>query len=775
MLLNACEPTRGRMKSPLLVLCFIIISVIFTWPLILNISTALDNDADAMTGVCALEWLGKNIWTNPSNLFEAPLYFPHRDTLKLGFHTYMVALIFFPLRCLCGDPVAAFNLLYILTLAMDGLAIYLLVYYLTSDSLAGIISGIIFGFCPFRAANFQHIPFMTNYWIVLAFLFIFKSFKTPSIRHGPKLSSLCISLLFYLFQCMSDIITGIYFGIPFFAFIAYRLLASRRQLSWGALGKISICFAILGFCLAILTSPLRSIRSELGAEHIVWDIEGVQELSSPVSSYLATPPGNIIYGRITRGLWLNTRQINFYGAIAYFLAIAGLLSIRKSGKWIIFRIGRWQKKIFPVFTVHLSGNPIVRFFLIIFIVAFLFSLGPSIYLTPGKRLCWGPYMFFGRLIPPIRTLRTLGGLGMVALLSLCILAGFGINRLLDFFKKSNLLGRNLLGTAVILLLMLEYTSYPPTSWGMPFLYVPHSPTGAYQWLMQQADNDPVIELPMPWEPEEVGGAFGLDTAAMYWSICHGRRIVNGQTAFSYPEYKIIVDQMKLFPSRETIDILSFLGVRYVLMQVGRLPRLDWQLELIRQHPEAAYDWVATLSRLDQFGDELVLKARSGADRVYEIIPRRDRYSPAQVEFGKLLPRDGWTVIANANPAEARLAIDGREDTAWSTPYSQTAGTFFQVELGADNEIGSIRMLLRNINECPKNPKIEISSDGDKWQTVSYEGAYLDLIQRLLSDPKEKLFHIAFSPVRARYIRITLTRFDNLYPWSIVELNIHGQD
>lgn len=53
------------------------------------------------------------------------------------------------------------------------------------------------------------------------------------------------------------------------------------------------------------------------------------------------------------------------------------------------------------------------------------------------------------------------------------------------------------------------------------------------------------------------------------------------------------------------------------------------------------------------------------------------------------------------------------------------------------------------------------------------GAYLDFTQRLIADPGEKLFRISFPAVKARYIRMTLTRMDNLYPWTIAELEVYG--
>jgi len=505
--------------------------------------------------------------------------------------------------------------------------------------------------------------------------------------------------------------------------------------------------ALLALCLAAATAPLRAIRKGMGEERVAWDAETVQEICPAISSYLSPSPGNILYGRATAGFSLNARQVNFFGAAAWILAAIGFFAARKTARFL------------PAYMPPLA--------LAICLAAFLLSLGPWICLTPGVKLCPGPSMLVYRFFP---ALRTLGGLGMVVLVYVCVMAGFGVQWLADRLQSARLCRRGVLGAGLLAILTIEYASYPPTTWGEPFYCVPRTPPAVYRWLMAQRDTAPVIELPMPWEPEEIGGALGLDTAAMYWAAFHGRRIVNGQTAFAYPEYKIIADQMKRFPSRETIDILRSLGVRYVVLHVGRLPRLEWQWQLVRAHPEAAYDWRATLDRLDRFGGELALRVKAGGDRLYEILPGPS--APA-IPPGAPLPRHGWTATAYPHPSDASLAIDGREETAWSTRHNQVAGLFFQLDLGRREKIAGIGMILKSANECPKNPRVEISNDGRRWTPVDYGGAYLDFTQRLIADPGEKLFRISFPAVKTRYIRMTLTRMDNLYPWTIAELEVYG--
>lgn len=739
---------QGYMMRLFAILCvFIVLAVGFSWPLPLHLDTALDNDFDTLMFASVLQFFRANVLRHPRDLFDAPFYHPHRQTLPSVFHNYMVGLAYIPLYALTRSPVGSYNILHLLTLALDAFAMYILVRHLTGGELPAIVSGAIFGFCPVRTANFQYTPFVTNYWVVFAILLLFKFSERLSRGGAPGFTLLAGSLALYLVQCLSDMVGGLYLGLAFFPVLAFGLLANLKRLGPGGLARAAAMLALLALCLAAATAPLRAIRKGMGEERVAWDAETVQEICPAISSYLSPSPGNILYGRATAGFSLNARQVNFFGAAAWILAAIGFFAARKTARFL------------PAYMPPLA--------LAICLAAFLLSLGPWICLTPGVKLCPGPSMLVYRFFP---ALRTLGGLGMVVLVYVCVMAGFGVQWLADRLQSARLCRRGVLGAGLLAILTIEYASYPPTTWGEPFYCVPRTPPAVYRWLMAQRDTAPVIELPMPWEPEEIGGALGLDTAAMYWAAFHGRRIVNGQTAFAYPEYKIIADQMKRFPSRETIDILRSLGVRYVVLHVGRLPRLEWQWQLVRAHPEAAYDWRATLDRLDRFGGELALRVKAGGDRLYEILPGPS--APA-IPPGAPLPRHGWTATAYPHPSDASLAINGREETAWSTRHNQVAGLFFQLDLGRREKIAGIGMILKSANECPKNPRVEISNDGRRWTPVDYGGAYLDFTQRLIADPGEKLFRISFPAVKTRYIRMTLTRMDNLYPWTIAELEVYG--
>ena len=266
---------------------------------------------------------------------------------------------------------------------------------------------------------------------------------------------------------------------------------------------------------------------------------------------------------------------------------------------------------------------------------------------------------------------------------------------------------------------------------------------------------------MPWEPDEVaGGSHGLDSMYVYWSLFHGRRLVNGYSSFYPPEYQTVVNQMKLFPSRETIDILRLLGVRYVIVHVDKVPRFQWQRELVGRYPEAGHSWKEAIKRAGEFDGDLVLRAHFGPDYVYEVTEGEPPDRQSRESFREVLPRESWRATATHNDGIAGRALDGDSRTAWSSTGSQRAGIAFEVDLGAVRTLAGMEVETRNVKEYPKNPRIEVSGDGRKWREVDYGEPYLDLIARLLDDPSDTVLRCELPDVKARFVRITATRFEH---------------
>lgn len=123
------------------------------------------------------------------------------------------------------------------------------------------------------------------------------------------------------------------------------------------------------------------------------------------------------------------------------------------------------------------------------------------------------------------------------------------------------------------------------------------------WLRDQAGPGAVLSLPTA--PGTTVDDYEGTTVAMYWQTWHQRPLVNGYSGF-FPERDLqLRNNLRRFPHRETLPVISSSGARYVLIPRDMAPA-TW----ILQQPGAFLRWIL------QFSDE------AGGIDIYEIAPLR---------------------------------------------------------------------------------------------------------------------------------------------------------
>lgn len=108
----------------------------------------------------------------------------------------------------------------------------------------------------------------------------------------------------------------------------------------------------------------------------------------------------------------------------------------------------------------------------------------------------------------------------------------------------------------------------------------------------------------------------------------------------------------------------------------------------------------------------------------------------------ILGLNGCSATASVNAGDAWKVLDGSLDTKWSAS-SQTAGTYIQVDLGSTQQI--CRVTLYQGDNYARNWKIEVSTNGSSWTQVASR-----------SNDHRKTLDEIFSPVNARYVKVTIT-------------------
>ena len=126
-----------------------------------------------------------------------------------------------------------------------------------------------------------------------------------------------------------------------------------------------------------------------------------------------------------------------------------------------------------------------------------------------------------------------------------------------------------------------------------------------------------------------------------------------------------------------------------------------------------------------------------------------------------LDRAGWSTSASSNPSDVNLAIDGDDDTRWTTQEIQESGQEFVINLGASETFDRIVLdVTQSPDDYPRQYEVAVSSDGINW-TIIAEGSGTPGPQTVID----------FVDQTASYIRIRQLGSSPSNWWSIHELNV----
>ena len=146
---------------------------------------------------------------------------------------------------------------------------------------------------------------------------------------------------------------------------------------------------------------------------------------------------------------------------------------------------------------------------------------------------------------------------------------------------------------------------------------------------------------------------------------------------------------------------------------------------------------------------------------------KDRVQPWTVaELRARLPqplpeRAQWKLTASHAEGDCSLALDGKEDSRYTTKVSQTPGMWVKIELPAETTISGLELeCLKSQNDYPRGYTVELSTDGEKWGKPVATGKG--------SGPQTV---IQFASTKAKFIRITQTGEVKGNYWSIHELQV----
>ena len=515
---------------------FSLLAAALTWPQVRDFDWVGDL-GDPLFSIWRLAWVSHQIVRDPLRLFDGNMFHPEPLTLTYSDSMIGTALMSAPLFWMGVHPVFIYNLLFLSGFVFSGVTMFLLVRALTGRTEAALIAGTIFAFYPYRYEHYPHLELQMTMWMPLTLWAMHRTMAAGRLRDG-----LATGLTFAL-----QMLSSLYYGL----FLAVYLvpLGGALWLARGRPRRPLLMLAAGAALAALLVSPV--IYAYTANKAMVGDrgVPAVQFYSAEGPDYLKPHFRSLIYERWSEG-------------------------------------GNPERQLFPrIMPVALSAAalwPPLSVARIAYTLAFVAALDGSFGLNGG----YYPWLY--SYVPPYRGLRVPARFSIFVGLTLAVLAGYGVARMLERWPRR---GKALAGVALGLIVV---EAMPRT----PLERVWRNPPPIYASISGEP-NAVLAEFPMPTAPLD----YFFDTRYLYFSTFHWHPIVNGNSGYFPKSYELLTELEHDFPSDSAVEYLRARGVDYVavhgaFIDPDRFRRIVATLDARQDMPlVVAASWEGSESRL----------------------------------------------------------------------------------------------------------------------------------------------------------------------------------
>jgi hypothetical protein len=659
-----------------------------------------------------------------------------------------------PVVWLTDSAALAYNITFFLSFVVNALAMFALVRWLTGSDAGALAAALAFTFNPYRGSHFAHIQILMTWGMPVALLGLHRYVDDGRSRWLA---------LFGAGWIVTALSNG-YYLVFFAVYVAcWVLWFGTTRTAWPRLRGIAAAGLIASLPLVPVIAKYVEVHRQYG---FVRSLDEIRGYSADVTGLFKVHPEAVVARQVLPAVYdegalfpgfaiLGLGLIGAVGGIGrrpeaarfrwiahvacagtfMFLAatIVALVTDFRITSPIRLSISSPQKPL-TGFLVCLAAwmlvSPRMRavfrmrdaavFYVATAVLMWMFSLGPEVRFAGEKILDTPPYSWL-LLLPGTDGLRVPARFWMLALMSLCVLAGYAV--------AAARRGRTLIATLAAIVLLGE------------------------GWMNLAAAPIPRAAGPEPRSPDAVMltlpiGAIGEESVIEFHAVVGGYRTMNGYSGYTPPH---------AYP----LELGARLHESSVLTQTRELTPLH--VNVLADNSDGNRSWIAA-----QPGAQLV--AEAGGRAMY-LLPKIDERATAAVT-STTLP---FTITrASCGMGWVANISDGSLRTRWDCGPAQP-GQRLEVDLGTIAGISSLGLMLGPYaSDSPRYLVVEVSDDGASWRNV-WSGAPIgDAFRAALRDPAICDVRISFPATRGRLIRLTQTGQPTQWYWSIAELAVYGQ-
>jgi hypothetical protein len=489
------------------------LAVLMTWPLASGLGRlGRTTNMDGLYGIWNVGWVSRTIVSDPRSLFDANIFYPHRNTLAYSEANIVAGLIGIPAWVLTRNAYAAHNSALLFAFASTFFGVWLLARRLSGRGDTAAIAAILFAFCPYFYSHSAHVQLLMAGGMPLSMLALHKLVDAPSLQGGFTLG---VALAAQALACA-------YYGIFTGLMVGYAVLffALRRGL-W-RVREFWIAIVVGALVSGLIVFPFLLPYLELQEGGFVRSLDDARRYSATWQSYLASPshlhqPILIL----ARRLGWRIGEVLFPGVLAIVLGIVGMVICSKRNR--ATAPSRDDRE-----TLMLYGS--------LGVLAFWASFGPPA----------GLYTALYRIVPLFTFLRAPSRFGLLVVFVLSIFTAIALARILSPAR-----GRFVVvGLAILAIAELNVVPFP---WERAL------PVSTNYRVLASMPRAVVAEF--PFYGERI--AFPLHAQYMALSTTHWMPLVNGYSDYIPQDFRDAAFVLDSFPSTDTFKILEKHRVRYV--------------------------------------------------------------------------------------------------------------------------------------------------------------------------------------------------------------------
>jgi hypothetical protein len=524
-------------RNLIFLLIFFLLGIYITFPLIFNLTSVTTGYADELFIAWNHSWNIHSLISNPLNIFNANIYFPYNNSLAYSEPFFTSSIIALLPVIILNSPIAANNILFILSLTLVGFFTYLISFHLTKNNLASFLAGVLIIFSPAYLSELAHIQIMSIFFVIIALILFIKYLQTNNKNF------FYLFLITFILQVYNSFLPGFFILFSTFIIFIFSVRDDRKRLKL-ILSKKNILLILFSVLIIIpVMLPYLNVSKEFNyvrdvRETIHYAIQPEDLLTANSLSRLEPLLSKLSF----------TKDIQGNGEVKHgFIGLTFLLLILIS---FIYIFKNWKKQDFIIKGIISSS-----------VFSLLMSFGPFMHIN---RLTIHdpfpiplPYLIFYYIIPGFKGIRNSGRWEILFIvLAAPIVAVFLTKALKNVNHKVRY-------TLIILLVLVSVAEL-----NLPINYYPVPEKKdfpkVYSYISTTPKSTVIVEMPVynwnvfPYANQE----FWRE----YYSTMHFRKTVNGASGFSPPPWQDTVNYLlTYFPSDESIKKLKQMGVNTIIV------------------------------------------------------------------------------------------------------------------------------------------------------------------------------------------------------------------